>query len=609
MGGIKFIISTKNININNDYINAFINISSRGPDNTNYIRISTPDLNQLHSNHSQLTQIHYQLSKNQIKNYIQYNFVLGYHRLIINDLSDDAMQPFEDPILHMTNTYPQLKNRPQRQLLCNGEIYNYKFLKNSNNFSSCDLQSSCDVEIIMPLYIKYLTENENNTINALLSTINDLNGDFAFILSENLNSYILNSINIFAVRDHFGIKPLYYIKDNYSDFYIFVSEIKGIPSFIINNSNYSIIQVPPGSYWSFQNKIQNKIQKSDFTTYYSLSKFENIDNCIIDFKPSILTTIQHLITKSTIDKYILSNKPIGILLSGGFNSSIITSLILDYLTNQKEPFEFNIFTIGDELNSKEDNNSIQLTKKLISFLENKYNIIIHFHIIYINEIEILVQDIEQIIYILETYDSYTIQQGIIYYYLFKYINEHTNIKVLLTGDGLEELCGYNNTNDQAFQTKSIKLLSNLFTYNLQIGDRMCNNFSLELRYPFLDKDFVEYILTLHPKLKQPQNVSKYIIRKSFEGLNLLPDNILWCCHKNINNSLTNFELRLNNYINNQISDNTFNTIISSLLNNPLTNNSNILPQNKIDAYFRSLFEKFYPGRSYLIPVFWNNLNL
>ena len=56
-----------------------------------------------------------------------------------------------------------------------------------------------------------------------------------------------------------------------------------------------------------------------------------------------------------------------------------------------------------------------------------------------------------------------------------------------------------------------------------------------------------------------------------------------------------------------MSDDNFNLFITKLLGDPLTNNNNIIPQNKIDAYFRSLFEQYYPGRSYLVPVFWNNL--
>ena len=91
--------------------------------------------------------------------------------------------------------------------------------------------------------------------------------------------------------------------------------------------------------------------------------------------------------------------------------------------------------------------------------------------------------------------------------MFKYISEKTLVKVLLTGDGLDELGGYSNfndLNDTMFQEKSVELLLNLCNFDILRSDRISNAFSLELRNPFLQKDFVKYMLSIHPSIKKSQ---------------------------------------------------------------------------------------------------------
>jgi asparagine synthase (glutamine-hydrolysing) len=619
MGGITFIIYN-NININIDFIKSFMGIKYRGINETNHIIESSVDLNTL--NTQQLTQVSLRLSKNEIQMYKQYSFVMGFHRMCVNDMSFNGSQPFEDPILHKLLEFPELKQRPLRKLICNGEIYNYKDIITTNEFTDKDLCSESDVETILPLYIKYNLEENSDT--ALIKTINDLDGDFAFVLTENLKTYITSSINVYVVRDYLGIKPLFYVTNNTLDFYMFVSEIKGLPDFIINNDTYEICQVPPGSFWSFQNRT--------FTKYYDIDYYKDINNCIIKNTDSenintIYTNIKNLITDAVISRYgecceVNENHTqlsFGILLSGGFDSSLITSILIKYLYSINHDFThctLDLFTIGDTLGSIELD--VNYAKEMVEFLKNKYpNVKINHHIIYINDIEILTSDIETIIYHLETFDPETIRESIPYYYLFKYISEKTNVKVLLSGDGLDELSGgysnFSTLSDTDFQLKSIELLKNLCNYDILRTDRMSNAFSLELRHPFLQKKFVEYILSIHPKLKRFQvyknteePIEKYIIRKSFDvhvqNDNYLPESILWKRSLCVCESLSNFELRLHNYFNEYIDDQTFNFKLKSYLSKDIT-----LPKTKEELFYRQIFEKIFPNRNYLVSKFWNNI--
>jgi asparagine synthase (glutamine-hydrolysing) len=612
MGGMSIIIYNNDSTINIDFVNSFMNIKHRGPNDSNYITLSTDNLNNL--SNVQQQNVYLKLSKDELRTYKQYHFALGYHRLSINDISYNGTQPFQDPIMNKLLTYKDLQIRPSTTLMANGEIYNYKDLVLDNQFTDRDLSSTSDVEVILPLYIKY----------GLIDTISKLDGEFTFCITENINTFELSKINTFIVRDYIGLRPLYYVHNTTNTLYGFVSEIKALPSNIINNSAFIIQQVPPGTYWSFQNTI---IQKNTtlFTEYYSLDKYKSLDNCSISSKDpttlmNVYSNIYNLINNNIITRFNSSDLPVGILLSGGFDSCLITSLLVKYLISINHNFiqtPLHVFTISDSLGS-DDIDGVHAVK-FVEYIETKYNIDIHHHIININNIELLSSDIDKIIYQLETYEPETVTESIPFYYLLKYIKTHTNVKVLLTGDGIDELGSYeifNDLDDVNFQLKSVELLQNLHQFDLLRIDKMSNMFGLEIRHPFLEKNFVEYILSLHPSLKRPgyyannqKMVSKYIIRKAFDS-NVCNDNIMMDCHLWREHcclcmSLTNFELRLSNYINtNLLTDELYNTSLKNLLNEDGIN-LNTLPKNKTHMYYRLIFRKYYPSRDNLVEYFWD----
>jgi asparagine synthase (glutamine-hydrolysing) len=608
MGGILFMIYDK-FSINKDFINSFSNMASRGTDNTSFFHETTININGIPAHHAQ--KINAILSRSEIKNYRQLTFLYGYQRSAINDTSYDAIQPFEDPIQHKIFSYPELRLRPHRKMMCNGEIYNYKELISKNNFTDKDLQSNSDCEVILPLYIKYF---EFTAEQAFVKMLHDLEGDYAIVLTENVNSFELKKINAFIARDFLGVKPLYYATNK--NIHLFVSEIKAIPKNIFQDLNYTITQVPPGTYWSLQNP-------NNFIKYYSLDKYKNLENCTVnktdpDTLLTVYNNIQNIISDSVINKYNTTDAEIGILLSGGFDSSIITSIIAGYLNTNPDTTKLELFTIGDTLGiSDNDNIDVQYAKEFVKFLKEHYpNVNIIHHIIYINDLDIIINDIDKIIYRLETFDPETIREAIPYYYLFKYISEKTNIKVLLSGDGLDEFCGYNefkNLDDSTFQLKSVELLDNLCNFDVLRSDRMSSTFSLEVRYPFLDKKLVEYILSLHPKLKRWQSykdteapIEKYIIRRSFDHDKLfLPDSILWRSSRCICNFLKNFENKLFNYMENYVGTYEYNSYIKKITKE--NTNINTLPKTKEEMYYRKIFDKYYPNRSDLVPLLWNNI--
>lgn len=601
MGAIDFIIyDNKNVNVNIEFVNQFVRVKYRGENETTHVIETSPDLQSIGS--SRVSSI---LSRDQIKRYKMYTYILNYHRMTVNDASFNASQPFEDPIKHMLLTYPALRKRPNRKLLCNGEIYNYTDIIQSHGFTEKDLSSQCDVEVILPLYIKHQGD--------IIKTLTELDGEFSLVITDNIQSFVFSDTFVYTARDYLGIKPLFYITNNTNDFFMFVSEMKQVPLFIVNNNSYFIQQVPPGSFWDFKNP-------DVFTKYDDIQDYTTLDKCtILDTDPDSLndvyTNIRSLVTNAVISRYhncCNSPQSFGLLLSGGFDSCLMTSVLLRELQlmhHDCDDCHIHLFTIGDNIGREKLDKHYAI--EFVQFIVDKYpHLKIHHHIVNINDINILTDDIKTIIYHLETFDPDTIRESIIYYYLFKYISEKTDVRVLLSGDGLDELGGYSNfenLNHQQFQEKSVKLLLNLCQFDMLRSDRMSVAFKLELRQPFLQKDFVKYMLSIHPSLKQSQiykntdePIEKYLLRKSFDtkvaNFTYLPYNILYRRTKCICDNITNFYSRLTNHFDTFIDEQTYQKLLTQFGN-----------YTKEELYYQQVFNEFFPGRQSLVPYFWNDI--
>uniref|UniRef100_A0A6C0H750 Glutamine-dependent asparagine synthetase n=1 Tax=viral metagenome TaxID=1070528 RepID=A0A6C0H750_9ZZZZ len=582
MGALSFVLyNQNNPPVNKSFTDAFMNMKNRGPDDTVYRVENSVGITRFNED-----QVRRTLSKREISEYTPFTYIYGYHRLSVNDLTMDAAQPFTDPILHKVKKYPELQSRPQRHLICNGEIYNYQELVQTEGFTDRDIQSNCDVEVILPMYIKY----------GLEGTLKKLNGDFNFILMENLNTFDLKTTNIFVVRDILGVKPLYIVKYKNNGtkngiFYMFTSELKGIPESIFTDPDYQIREVPPGTFWSFQNSVIER-GENEFLRYSDWNVYRELSACkIITAEPSVIEgmykNLYQCVKDSVIMRYQSAEVPVGVLLSGGFDSSIVLSLIASHIVaqNQVPPKQLYAFTIGDV-----DEAEVRMAQECVKFLENKFGIDIIHHIITSTDTQLLFQRgiLEETAYVLETYDPTTIRNGIPLSCIFKYIREHTLVKVLLTGEGLDELCGYHQlfeSDDANFQRKSVRLLKNLSKYDLLKGDKLAGRYGLELRHPFLDRNVVEYILQIHPRLKRPQiydsamqPIEKYIVRKAFEADELLPKVVLWRTIQDTSECFNELSKQLQEYISIKYPGADETTVYQTLFDIRFNDSRSILPR-------------------------------
>ena len=215
---------------------------------------------------------------------------------------------------------------------------------------------------------------------------------------------------------------------------------------------------------------------------------------------------------------MMSEREIGALLSGGLDSSLIAAIVSSFSESKLKTF-----SIGMQ-------GSIDLEYALTV---SKYIDTDH-HQIEITENEFL-DAIETVIYNIESFDITTVRASIGNYLVSKYIKQNTDCKVIFNGDGSDEVCGgylymMNAPSDEHFQRETEDLVNQIYLFDVLRSDRSISSNGLEARTPFLDKSFVQYYLSIPSKMKTfgaENKIEKFLLRKSFEDLNLLPEKVLW----------------------------------------------------------------------------------
>lgn len=450
-------------------------------------------------------------------------------------------------------------------LICNGEIFNYIELKEKLIHKGHQFKTDTDVEVILHLYEEYH-----------LDFLNELNGQFAFVLFDSKKQRVL------CARDHFGIIPFYFtVKD---DFLIFGSEIKAIlefprlkrevdlvgleqilsfPGLLSPRTMFRGISSLENGHLLYCNDGQMKDQEYWDLIYPKSDEIEyNTNN---EYYIEQLNTL----LDESIRLRLRADVPIGSYLSGGLDSSLIVSKA----TRLSEGGVRKTFSITME------NQELDESKYQKMMIKNAN--LDHYQKFFLSG-DILGR-LTQAIYhsecpIKETYNTAALA-------LSEAVNKH-NLKVILSGEGADELfAGYVGYRfDGLNRKKAISLEERIlnkkvwgdgkFTYENQMhalrlskkelfsqkvinhydhydclnhfiidknkmhgrdiihrrsyidfklrlvdhlitdhGDRMAMANGVEVRYPFLDKNLVEFAATIPPYLKLNDSVEKYILRE------------------------------------------------------------------------------------------------
>ena len=379
--------------------------------------------------------------------FIDENVGLGFRRLSIIDLKL-GHQPLSD-------------NSERYWITFNGEIYNFQELRVLLNKKGYLFKTNSDTEVIVNLYAEYKEK-----------CLDHLRGMFAFVIWDKKEK------QLFGARDRFGIKPFYYYIDN--EKFVWASEIKSILAsksiskdislqsldyyFAYgytprNNSIYSQIKkLKPGHFFLVKTLKKNKLV---IKPYWKISFEPDYSKTEEFWKEALYDSLNE-----SVKMRMISDVPLGTFLSGGIDSSIVTSLMS---LNSNKPIK--TFSIGFK---EKKYNELQYAR----LLADKYKTEHHEFIVEQESIELLPK-------LVSAYDEpFADASAIPTYHVSKFTRNH--VTVALSGDGGDELfAGYSSYDKMMMLNRKKHYPKSLFALaNKMIPDHM---FGKGMTY-YLSKD-------------------------------------------------------------------------------------------------------------------------
>ncbi|MDS0527790.1 asparagine synthase (glutamine-hydrolyzing) [Clostridium sp. SHJSY1] len=335
--------------------------------------------------------------------------ILGFRRLSIIDL-EKGHQPFE---------------KKSWKIVFDGEIYNYKNIKQYLQLKGYDFDTHSDTEVLLTNYIEKKEKS-----------IYDLRGMFSFVI---YNKY---TNEVFGARDQFGIKPLYYIDND--DMIAFSSEYKALVPFV---ENLKVDKKSLQEYLSFQyvpgdRTMIEGIKKIPPAHYFKIENnklvFKKYNDIKFNQKKDIDKEEVYRVIAESVRSHLVSDVEVGTFLSGGVDSSIIASLAKN--VNKK----IKSFTVGFDVKGYDEIEVAKRTSEILN-IEN-----IH---IKVSEDD-YIKSIRDVVYKFD--DPVADPSAIGLYHLTKEASKH--VKVVLSGEGSDELFGGYNVYKEYFYLKPIIIL-------------------------------------------------------------------------------------------------------------------------------------------------------
>jgi len=364
-----------------------------------------------------------------------------------------------------------VNERGDLSVVFNGEIYNHLELRRELEARHV-FRSRSDTEVLLHLY-----EDEGEDM------LRRLDGMFAFAIA--------GSRGLLVARDPLGIKPLY-IGWKPGSAYI-ASELKAFPPVdAIEAIPAGHARLNDGPPWRYA---------LPFPPQPALRPLE---------RGEAVAEIRRRLEQAVL-KRLMSDVPVGVLLSGGLDSSVIAALMRPHTV------ALHSFTAG--MAGAPD---LDAAREVARCLGTE-----HHELVYTEE-EVR-RALPEVIRQLESFDAPLVRSAIPMYFICKVASEH--VKVALSGEGADELfAGYAYLSrvrgTGKLRSELIGITERLQDTNLQRADRMGMAHGLEVRVPFLDLGLVRYAHRLPLELVQPRQdrPEKWLLREACRGL--LPDSIL-----------------------------------------------------------------------------------
>jgi asparagine synthase (glutamine-hydrolysing) len=477
--------------------------------------------------------------------YLDGSVALGHRRLAIIDLSEKSAQPFIDEANGLA-------------LVFNGTIYNYPELRKRLQAKGHHFVSSGDTEVILKAYAEWGVE-----------CLQYLHGMFAFALWDK------KLHQLFVARDRIGIKPLYYSHD--SKRVLFASTTQallaadktidtGIDSFALHNlfTLHAVVPAPrtilkgirkvrPAHYMIFGD--DGSIEEKRYWSLTAKRPATGMD------ENEWADAIHDALKRSVERRLRIADVPVGVLLSGGIDSSLLVGLL-----SEAGAKDLKTFSIGFEDAEEERGNEFEYSDAVAEKFGTEH------HRFLVPNSEVLPRLPEAFAHMTEPMFA---QDAVAFYLLSEVVSKE--VKVVQSGQGADEVFGgyfwypqmhhsikpglqrfseyyfdrthqeYLETVDERFHGEDVtsRLMAELIggveadeyidrvlamdQTTLVVDDpvkrvdNMTMAWGLEARVPFLDQDLIELAATMPPSMKLSHG-GKYVLKKIARGL--LPDKVI-----------------------------------------------------------------------------------
>lgn len=493
---------------------------------------------------------------------------VGFHRLAIMDTSFKSNQPFVFQEKERTVIF-----------ICNGEIYNFRYLIEKYDLP---IKTDSDCMTIPELYLKY-TRNGGDVKQFLELFNEEIKGEFAFVMFE--FDRLKNIKHVFVGRDQIGIRPLYssILKDNPSGM-IFSSEIKGT-----NSYDGDIIEFPPGFImkYDFDDFGKPSIKSSYvFKNVYSVEQFKSKEPCDQYYLENVKQTVIN-----SVKRRLDADRPLAFLLSGGVDSSLVAAISAKLLG-----YPIRTFCCG--MNEGTD---LIFARKVAEHIGSNHTEV------FFTPKEGL-DAIRDVIWKTETWDTTTVRASVGQYIVSRHIGTKTDAKVVLVGEGPDEVCSsylfnWYAPSGKALHDTALEYVNKIHYFDSRRGDRCISGWGLEGRVPLLDPEFIKAYWEIPADYRVPQykGIEKWWLRKAFDGTGILPDAVLWRKKEAFSDGISSKEKSwfqiIQEYIDGIVSDEEFGKAKELY--------PHCTPQTKEAFYYRKVFCEFFgERRQTVLPHYW-----
>jgi asparagine synthase (glutamine-hydrolysing) len=293
---------------------------------------------------------------------------------------------------------------------------------------------------------------------------------------------------------------------------------------------------------------------------------------------------------NSVRRRLAADKPIAWLLSGGVDSSLVAALSAKMLGKR-------IRTFCCGMNEGTDLVHARAVAKHIGSNHTE---------VYFTPDEGLAA-IDDVIRTIESWDTTTVRASVGQYLVSKFIGTQTDCKVVMVGEGPDEVCSsylfnWYAPSGYALDTAAKEYVKNIHYYDVKRADRCIARWGLEGRVPLLDPEFIESYWNIPSKQRMPtyKGMEKWWLREAFAGTNLLPDSVLWRKKEAFSDGVSGqkswFQI-IQEWVDDKVTDE---ELVAAAEKYPYCT-----PSTKEAYYYRKVFCQYFgEHRQEVIPGYW-----